>query len=248
MNAGRRLTGTLLFLLTAVSAARAADPLDPASAEPLTPGEFASAVRETVEGRTVHATVGPAETPLSLELSDFLLDHPDLSAFIVNRRKIAPYRIVMQGPRRSLADDGEGTVGVVSLITATDRRRLYYGEGIHRSLMFPDIHATAVIVMELKEKRDADGRPVTVTTFDVFVRMRSRFVAGLIKTLRPFLQRTVIGKFSKAFFVADKVGRLIAQDPDAVVRDADAFPVLFDEDRAALRRMIGVLKPPHEAH
>lgn len=228
-------------------AARAADPLDPSTAEPFTPGEFTAAVRETVEGRTVHATVGPAQTPLPLELSDYLLDHPDLSAFIVARRKIAPYRIVMQGPRRTLADDGEGTVGVVSLLTATPERRLYYGEGVHHSYLFPDIHATAVIIMELKERLGADGRPETVTTFDVFVRMRSRFVAGLIKTLRPFLQKTVVGKFSKAFFVADKVGRLIARDPDGVLADADAFPVLFDEDRAALRRMVGQLKPASPA-
>jgi hypothetical protein len=229
------------------AAARAADPLDPSTAEPFTPGEFAAAVRDTVEGRTVHATVGPAQTPLPLALSDFLLDHPDLSAFIVNRRKIAPYHIVMQGPRRTLADDGEGTVGVVNLLAATAERRLYYGEGVHHSRVFPDIHATAVIVMRLKERLDANGRPETVTTFDVFVRMRSRFAATLVKTLRPFLQKTVVGKFSKAFFVADKVGRLIAQDPDGVLADADAFPVLFDEDRAALRRMIAQLQSPPPA-
>lgn len=224
------------------ASARAAKPEPPA--DPFTPAEYALAVQRTVADFTVHAELGPAETPLPLALSNFLLDHPDLSAFIVNREKIAPYRIEMRGPRRTLADDGDGTAGIVNLLERTDTRRLYYGEGVHKSFLFPDIRASAVILMRLREAPGADARPQTVTTFEVFVRMRSRFVSRLVKTLRPFLQKTVIGKFSKAFFVADQVGRLLARDPEAVAADARAFPTLFDEDRAALLTMIDRLKTP----
>lgn len=232
------------FLLAAAAAAGAGPAAREDPAEPFTPAEYEAAVRRTVSGFTVHAVLGPAETPLPLEASNFLLDHPDLSAFLVSRRKIAPYRIDMLGPRRSLADDGEGTRGVVNLIEASDRRRLYYGEGVHRSLLFPDIRATAVIVMDLSEATGPDSRPRTITTFHVWVRMRSRFVAGLVKTLRPFLQGTVVGKFRKAFFVADALGRLMAGDPDAVFEDLRAFPGLSGEDRAALLGMMARLRPP----
>ena len=234
-----------LFLLAAAAGARPAAADEPE--EPFTPAEYAAAVSATVSSATVHAVLGPAETPLPLEVSNFLLDHPDLAAFIVNRRKIAPYRIEMLGPRRSLADDGEGTRGVVNLIEATDQHRLYYGEGVHRSLFFPDIRATAVIAMELSEASGPDSRPRTITTFLVWVRIKNRFVSGLVKTLRPFLQGTVVGKFSKAFFVADSVGRLMARDPDAVAEDIGAFPGLSMEERIAILQMISRLKPPAEA-
>ena len=210
--------------------------------EPFTPVEYAAAVRSTVSGFTVQAVLGPEETPLPLELSNFLLDHPDLSAFIVNRRRIAPYRIEMLGPRRSFADDGEGTRGVVNLISETDRHRLYYGEGIHRSSLFPDIRAAAVISMDLSEATGRGAGARTITTFHVWVRMKNRFVSGVVKTLRPFLQGAVVRKFSKAFTVADSVGRLMARDPDGVVEDVRAFPGLFAEDRAALLGMIARLK------
>lgn len=243
-RSGRRAKPAIAVLLaTALSApALAARPEPPE--DPFTPAEYAVAIQRTVADCTVHAELGPAQTPLPLALSNFLLDHPDMSAFIVNREKIAPYRIEMRGPRRSLADDGDGTSGLVNLLERTDNRRLYYGEGVHKSLFFPDIRATAVIIMRLREVPGKEARPQTITTFEVYVRMRSRFVSRLVKTLRPFLQKTVIGKFSKAFFVADQVGRLIARDPEAVAADARAFPLLASEDRAELLAMITGLKTP----
>lgn len=241
----RRIAASAAAVLLLGAAARAADDFGPAGDDPFTPAEYAAAVRATIDGRTVHETIGPSLTPLPLALSGFLLDHPDLSAFIVRRRGIAPYRITMLGPRRTLADDGDGTTGIVSLLQSTERRRLYYGEGVHHSRILPDIRASAVIVMELREEPGPDGRPATVSTFEVFVRMRSRFVSGVIKTLRPFVQRTVIGKFSKAFLVADRVGRLMAADPDGVAADARAFPAMLDEDRDDfLARIAGLERAP----
>lgn len=222
---------------------RAAPPSDfEASDEPFTPAEFAAEVRRTTSNCTVSELVGPSDVPLPLDLSNALLDNPDLSAFIVRRRRIAPYRIEMQGPRRSLADDGEGTSGVVSLLSRTDTHRLYYGEGEHRSGYWPTIRASAVIAMDLEERASADGRPATRTSFLVCVRMRNVFVAGMVKVLRPFLKKTVIGKFTKAFFVADRVGRLMAQDPDGVGADIAAFPILSDEDLAQFRARVRRLK------
>lgn len=192
---------------------------------------------------TVSERVGPSDVPLPLDLSNALLDHPDLAAFIIRRRKIAPYRIEMRGPRRSLADDGDGTSGVVDLIERGERRRLYYGEGEHRSRLWPVIRAEAVISMELDERALSDGRPATRTSFLVCVRMRSRFVSGVVKFLRPFIRRTVIGKFTKAFLVADRVGRLMADDPRGVEADIAAFPDLSAGQREYFRRSLARLAP-----
>ena len=239
-----RRRASALFLIVAVLAAVPGAkfiPMDDVE-EPFTPAEYAAAIQSTVSGCTVSAVLGPAETPLPLEASNFLLDHPDMSAFIVNRRKIAPYRIEMLGPRRSSADDGEGTRGVVNLIEASGHHRLYYGEGVHHSRLFGDIRATAVIGMDLSEGAGPDSRTRTVTTFHVWVRIKNRFVSRLVKTLRPFLRGTVGGKFSKAFFVADSVGRMMARDPDAIAADVRDFPGLFAEDRAAFLEMIARLR------
>lgn len=232
-------TGVLWLALVLIAATRA-------TAAPETPADFAADVARTMSDCTVRARVGPARTPLPRALSNFLLDHPDLSAFIVNRRKLAPYRIEMTGPRQSLADDGDGTQGVVNLVHREERHRLYYGEGVHHSLLFPPIHADAVIVMDLADDADEAGRPQTVTTFEVYVRLRSRFLSGVVKTLRPFIQKTVLGKFTKVLLVADQVGELMAKAPADVENDARDFPRLRADERAELLAMISGLKssPP----
>lgn len=244
MSGARRAVLSAAALLLGAASASAAGPAAPEDRpEPFTPAEYAAAIQATVSSFTVQAVLGPAETPLPLAVSNFLLDHPDMSAFVVNREKIAPYRIEMLGARRSLADDGDGTRGVVSLIERSDRHRLYYGEGVHRSRFFPAIRASAVISLDLTGAGGADSRPASITTFHVWVRIQNRFVSGLVKTLRPFLRGTVVGKFSKALSVADSVGRLMARDPDAVAADVRAFPGLFPEDRAEILTMISRLKP-----
>lgn len=200
-------------------------------------------MRQTIDDSTVRADLGPTLTPLPLKLSNFFLDHPDLSAFIVNRRGLAPYRIQMLGPRRSLAEDGDGSVGVVNLLEREDFRRVYYGEGVHRSLFFPEIRASVVIIVSMREESPPGGRPRTASNFSIYVRMTSRVLAGVVKVLRPFLQSLVIGKFSKAFAAADQLGQLLARDPSPVLADIAAFPTLFLEERRDVEDAIARLKP-----
>jgi hypothetical protein len=206
--------------------------------------EYGPLVKRVAEKYTVRSVVGPTDTPLPLELANFLLDRPDLAAFIVKRRGIAPYRIEMTGPRRSTVDDGDGTSGVVNLVSRQETERLYYGEGEHNSRVFPTLRAASVISLALEPLQGADCRPFTRTSFRVYVRMRSRVVSGLVKALRPFLRETIIRKFSKAFLVADQVGRLMARDPAGVAADAKAFGALSPADRDALDAMMARLAAP----
>jgi hypothetical protein len=233
----------LTLCLAAAAPLRAAEPVlpaDPAAHAAL----YAGLIAETTAHCTVRSRVGPADTPLPLALSNFLLDHPDLSAYLVRVRRIAPYRIEMRSPRQSWADDGDGTAGLITLVERTDTRRLYYGEGAHRSRLFPVIRASAVIEMDLAKTTGADGRPHTRTVFTVWVRIHNRFVSRLVRILKPFLRRTVIGKFSKAFMVADKVGRLMAKDPAGVAADARGFTELSAAGRADLEARMARLSAP----
>ncbi len=213
-----------------------------ASNDSFTPAQFAAQVRLTTSDCTVSELVGPRDVSLPLDLSNDLLDHPDLAAFIVRRRHLAPYRIEMRGPRRSLADDGEGTSGVVNLLERTETHRLYYGEAEHRSPFFPVILASAVIDMDLEARADPGGSPATRASFLVCVRMRNPFVSGIVKILRPFLRKKVIDKFTKAFFLADRIGRLMASDPDGISRDIAEFPAFSAEQSAEFRARVAGLK------
>lgn len=191
---------------------------------------------------TVRSRLGPVVTPLPLELANFLLDHPDVSAAIVRAHKIAPYTITMRGPRRSWADDGEGTRGLITLVRRGERDRLYYGDGTHESSVFPSIRAEAAIAMTLKPLARPGCPDAVETSFDVYVRLKNPVLSGLVKTLRAFVGKTVVRKFGKAFLVADKVGRLMAERPDELSAEVSSLPGLSGEDRARLLELIKPLR------
>ncbi|MDX6769687.1 MAG: hypothetical protein SF051_09160 [Elusimicrobiota bacterium] len=248
------MRGPSLLLAAAVScaplAARAGEPEEWPPPHQLKPDAesslaFSALVRRVVERPTVRSLVGPSETPLPLDLANFLLDRPDLAAYIVKKRGIAPYRIEMLGPRRSSADDGDGTSGIVNLVSREETARLYYGEGAHNGALFPTLRANAVIALTLEPRQGPDCRRYTRTSFRVYVRLKSRVVSGLVKLLRPFVRDTVVRKFTKAFLVADQVGRLMQQDPAGVSEDALAYGGLSAADRASLAALLaGLARPP----
>ena len=206
-------------------------------------GGYAERMRLTVERATVRQSVGPIETPLSLEVSAFLLDHPDMSAWLVRRHKLAPYVIEMRGPGRSWADDGDGTSGFIDLADRGPNSRAYYTEGTHVSAVFPDIRASAVILMDIRPERKPGCPEHVVSSFDVSVKMRSAFVSGMVKALRPFIRRVVVRKFTRAFSVAQQVGVLLAKEPDATRKELLSFPLLSPEDRAAGEKLLSSLAP-----
>ncbi len=212
--------------------------MGPPAPGPFTPREFTAAVRETNDKRTIRIVVGPAITALPLALSTFLLDHADLTAFLIKRRNIAPYKIVMRGPFRAEANDGADTQGFITLLSATDHRRVYYAEGVHHSSVFPDIRADAVIIMTTEDAPGVGSLGATKSTFEVTVRARSRVVAKVAKILKHYLRKMVDAKFRRAIAAADRVAGAIAQDPDGVLADASAFPALLAGDQEILRRMI----------
>lgn len=224
---------TAAVLLLAFASAGAAAPLLPEGLE-----AHAEAAKRTVERRTVSGSVGPIETPLSLEATAFLLDHPDLSAWLVRRRKIAPYVIEMRGPSRSWADDGDGTTGFIDLIHRGPKRRIYYTEGTHVSAVFPDIRASAVIFMEISAVPRGGCREHVVSSFDVYVKLRSGFLSAMVKVLRPFIKGLIVRKFTRAFAVADKVGVLLATDPEGVGREMLSYPGLSAEDRSSAQKLL----------
>lgn len=218
-------------LALAAPAARAAEP------------DYRALIARTTSSYTVRSTVGPLDTPLSPAWADFLLDHPDLSAFLVRKYGIAPYMITMRGPNQSWADDGDGTKGLITLVEHSGRTRLYYGEGTHDSALFPTIRASAVIVMTV-EPVQPPGCPERIrSSFAVYVKLRSRFLSGMVKLLRPFVRDTVIRKFTKAFLVAHHVGRLLAEQPHSVAADILAYPNLAERDRETVRALLDELQP-----
>ena len=225
----------LAWIACSISSAQIPPALEPSSAAA---AGYERSAEQTRRAPSIVSPLGPVDTPLPLDLANFLLDHPDIAAFVVHRHRIAPYRITMKSATESLADDGEGTKGVIVLLKRAEHERTYFGDGVHESKVFPPIHATALVVMRVAEPNTADCRPSVRSSFKVYVKLRSRVLSAAAKTVRVFVRKKVGQIFSKAFLAADKVGQLIAEDPDGISKEIASYPSISAQDRAQFLELI----------
>src|SRR6185436_4977944 len=213
------VTVAALWLLCSASRAGSATSVEVSSSAVRNAPDYAAKAEETRRSPSIVSSLGPVDTPLPLDLANFLLDHPDIAAYVVHRHRIAPYRITMKSPTESFADDGAGTKGTIALLKRDERERTYFGDGVHDRKHLPPIHAMAVVVMKVAEPNTADCRPFVRSSFKVYVKLRSKVLSAAAKAVRIFVRKKVAQIFTKAFLAANKVGQLIAQDPDGLMKE-----------------------------
>ena len=232
-----RILSLILILSAAASPALAADQSADAAKQ-----EYDRLAADTRRSPSIVSPLGPVDTPLPLDLANFLLDHPDIAAFVVHRHRIAPYRVVMKSATESFADDGAGTKGTIVLLQRSERERTYFGDGVHESKHFPRIHATAVVVMRVAEPNTADCRPFVRSNFTVYVKLRSKVLSNVAKAVRVFVRQKVAQIFARAFLAADKVGQLIAEDPEGIAREIEDYPTISAPDKARFLELMDRFK------
>ena len=71
----------------------------------------------------------------------------------------------------------------------------------------------------------AHGREGVETRVTVFSRLDNRFLANLVKLLRPILQRLINNKLTKGVKTVNRLTEFLAQEPEEVRREADQFAI-----------------------
>ena len=72
---------------------------------------------------------------------------------------------------------------------------------------------------------ETDGREGVETRVTVFSRLDNRFLANLVRLLRPILQRLINNKLTKGVKTVNRLTEFLAQEPEEVRRDADQFAI-----------------------
>ena len=186
-----------------------------------------------INGHTTRGTMGPLETPVAMELYEYLLDRPVITAALVERLGIGAYRFVPQGPRRFWVEDGDGTEGFITLVQQQGGHRIYFIEGNHHGHIWPSVHATAVVLMKLQPTLD---RPASVSTSLVsFARLDDKLLRGLVWLLRPLLEDAITRKLTRGFEATYLLGQRIAEEPIRIQEEAATLP--FQDTEEAHRFM-----------
>ena len=191
-----------------------------------------------VNDYTTHRVMPPILTPIQKPVYDFLVDHPVLTSFLVRQLDLAGYRITRAGPAALHGDDGQGAVGLITILYQDTTRRVYHMEGSHRGRLFPEITGKAIVMLNYHAKSQADGREYVETRITTYSRLDNPILATLVKVLQPILRGVVNEKLTNAFIVVHRLGELMAVDPERVYRQVETAPDVDTADVEALRALL----------
>lgn len=209
--------------------------------------DWACRLHEIIDHYTITTKVGPIRAGLPESLYRDLLDRPPLAAALINRLDLGLYKSEMRGPGRFWGNDGEGTEGVVQLISQSRTARIYYLEGLHESRLLPNITGKAVVFLKMDSVKDADGMEAMDSTMVAYTKLDSRILSGVVSLLRPFIGGTVKRKLSKGVETVNRLSILMRQHPDRVLFEAMDPPALPDEDVAFVKQALESMPHPSGA-
>jgi hypothetical protein len=90
----------------------------------------------------------------------------------------------------------------------------------------------------------SEGFEAVETTVVAYLQLDSRILSGLLSLLRPLAGRVVTGRILKAFDTAERLSRIMREDPERVLFEATDPPALPGADVAFLREALLRLRPP----
>lgn len=204
-------------------------------------------LQSIIENHTTISSVGPIRAAMSASMYHYLLDRPPLAAALINRLDLGLYKSEDRGPGRYWGDDGEGTRGLVQLVSEDRTSRIYYLEGIHDSRLLPAITGRAVVFLKMMPVADTGGMEAMDSTIVSYTKLDNRIFSGVVSMLRPLVGGIVTRKMKKGVETVNRLGQMMRQHPDRVLFEAMDPPPLPDEDVAFLREALVVPRRPADA-
>ncbi len=197
-----------------------------------------------VNDSTTSDVVGPIETPIPLELYSFLVDHPILTASLVQSLGLASYQFTRRGYHQYWVNDGDGTQALLSLVYQGQTTRIYHLTGYHEGYVFPLVRARAAVFLRMLPIVASNGLPAVENTLISYTRLDDPWLAGVVRILRPLIGGVVTRKLSRGFQVTNQLGTLIAKDPTRVAQQAGALPEMDPELMRTLAALLQASRPP----
>lgn len=190
---------------------------------------------EVIDHPDASGTIGPRETPISIDLYAYLLDHPTVTAMLMQRMGMGSFQITAKGsnPNRYWVNDGDGAEGLLSIVFRDAHTRIYYIDGQHRSTLFPTIRAKTAVFMRIMPETTLEGHAVQ-TILTSYTRFEDGMLSQLMRLFQPLVTRAVNHTLTKEFSMTHRLGILIAEQPQRVLQEAEGL----SDDRQSLLALL----------
>lgn len=191
---------------------------------------------DVIDHPSASGVIGPNQTPIGVELYSYLLDHPAVTAMLMQRLGMGSFHITAKGsnPNRYWVNDGDGAEGLLSVLFRDAHDRIYYMDGRHRSTLFPTIRAKTAVFIRITPGPSVEGRTVVQTMLVSYTRFEDGMLSRLMHLFQPLVTRAVIRTLTKEFSMTHRLGQLISEQPQRILQEAAELPDTMYDDRQSL--------------
>jgi hypothetical protein len=193
---------------------------------------------DVIDHPSTSGVIGPNQTPIGVELYAYLLDHPAVTAMLMQRMGMGSFEITPQGPNRYWVNDGDGAEGLLVLVFRDVHTRIYYIDGQHRSALFPTMRAKTAVFLRLVAEPATPGRSMVQTTLASYTRFEDGMLSRLLRLFQPLVTRAVNRTLTKEFSMTHRLGLLIAEQPQRVLREAAGLSEATSDDQQSLLALL----------
>jgi hypothetical protein len=193
---------------------------------------------DVIDHPSASGIIGPDQTPIGVELYSYLLDHPAVTAMLMQRLGMGSFQIMERGPNRYWVNDGDGAEGWLFLVFRDARTRIYYIDGQHRSTLFPTIRAKTAIFLRILPGHAAPGQSTVLTSLATYTRFEESMLSRLMHLFQSLVTRAVNRTIMKEFSMTHRLGILIVEQPQRILREAAELFEITPDDRQALLALL----------
>jgi hypothetical protein len=178
----------------------------------------------------------------------FLLDHPDFAASMVRALRLGEYRVT---PRDDgyWGNDARGATGMIRVLYADDRRRLYHLDGQYERRWWPTIEGQILVLLEFRHEPDQTGQTMVEQSLTAHVRLDGAVASTVARVLqllsRSAVEREVERKVRRFFRTVARVSAWAHDQPEQLAAALDGHPAVEPGPTlTAFRTLLLADRPP----
>lgn len=207
-----RMAVFALVLLLLTTGVGATSPFPPH----LLNGKGGEALKEVVEGSTLHREMSGIRLKGREAVFEYLLDHPDFAATLARAAGVLKYTVERQGEGEYWADDQKGITGRLALLHGEVGRRIFYAEGTYEKGILR-IPGRMAMVMTYGEREDQEGSPYVEGTLSGYIKLDSLLFDPMARLLRPLVAGVMEKRVTRFFQKADRLLEILYRDPEPLM-------------------------------
>ncbi len=170
----------------------------------------------------------------------FLVRHPEVLVNIWKLMGVTQMTVDRTGPFNFTSDDGAGAVSEVELIYGTSHKNVYYAEGAYSGpLLKRSLKGRAVIILNTNYQRGPEGKPLAVSSLDVFLKVENATISLIARTLNPVVGPTADHNFVETIKFVQRLNETTSQNGVGVQRMAYRLTQLDDGVREKFIEIAG---------